>query len=114
MKKAVFKFHADCGRMGDLDGVFISTKEKVDKLIESEIQVYFGEVLGKHSEIFGAIEEDEISFVSDNAEAVRIIEEHNLTSGFNPFEYTSTNFKLDGFNLDDMLVDEIIDILLKE
>lgn len=114
MKKAIYKFHADCGRMGELEGVLISTKEKVEKLIESKIEVYFGEVLGKHSEIYGAIEKDDMTFVSDNEEAVRVVEEHNLTSGFNPFHYTSINFELDGENLDDMDVDEIIDKLLEK
>jgi len=114
MKKAIYKFNADCGGMGELEGVLISTKERVDKLIESKIEVYFGEVLGKHSEIYGAIEKDEIIFVSDNEEAVRVVEEHSLTSGINPFDYTSINFEIEGEDLDDMGVDEIIDKLLQK
>lgn len=113
MKKAIYKFHTDCGRMGELDGILISTKEKVDKLIESKIEVYFGEVLGKHSEIYGVIEKDDMIFVSDNKETVRVVEEHELTSGFDPFCYTSINFELEGEDLDDMYVDEIIDKLLQ-
>ena len=114
MKKAIYKFNADCGRMGELEGVLISTKERVDKLIESKIEVYFGEVLGKHSEICGTIEKDEMIFVSDNEEAVRVVEEHSLTSGFSPFHYTSINFELEGEDLDDMDSDEIIDKLLQK
>lgn len=87
MKKAVFKLHVDCGRMGELEGLFISTKEKVDKLIESEIEIYFGEVLGKHSEIYVALEEKDVSFVSDSPEVVNITEQHRLQNGFNPFDY---------------------------
>ena len=113
MKKAVYKFHADCGRMGELEGVFISTKQKVDKLIESKIEVYFGEVLGKHSEIYGAIEKEDITFVSDNENVVKVIEENGLTSGFNPFWYEAINFKLNGEPTDGMEVDEIIDELIK-
>ena len=115
-KKAIYKFYADCGRMGILEGVLISTKEKVDMLIESEIEVYFGEVLGKHSEVFGKIEKEELTFVSDNEEAVRVLEEHDLTSGFNPFHYTSTNFSLSGKDDEDfenMIVDKIIELLIK-
>lgn len=113
MKKAIYKFTGDCGRMGTLEGVLISTKERVDKLIESEISVYFGEVLGKHSEICGRIEKDEMVFVSDNEETIKVVEEHVLTSGFNPFNYTSVGFDIEGEDLDDMTVDEIIDKLLK-
>ena len=117
MKKAIFKLYVECGRMGTLEGVFISTKEKVDKLIESKIEVYFGEVLGKHSEIYGSIEKDDIIFISDNKEAVDIIEKYNLCSGYDPFAYTSTNFSLDDIecsDIYDMTIDEIIDVLLKK
>ena len=112
MKKAVFKFHAVCGRMGQLDGVLISTQEKVDKLIESKIVVYFGDVLGKHSEIRGEIERKDITMITDNEEVVRIVEKYELTSGFNPFEYTAIDFEMDGCDVD-MEVGEIIDKLLE-
>ncbi len=113
MKKAIYKFYFDCGRQGELEGVLISTKERVDKLIESKITVYFGEVLGKHSEVYGPIDEGDMTFISDNEEAVRVVEENNLTSGYNPFGYTSINFELDGEeDIHDMTVHEIIDKLL--
>lgn len=114
MKKAIFKFNVDCGRQGQLDGVFISTKEKVKKLHESKIDVYFGEVLGKHSEIFGEIEEHEITFISDNEEAVKVVEEHNLTSGHNPFNYTPLGYELDGEDMGEYTIDEVIEKLLKK
>lgn len=86
--KAVYKLHFDCGRMGQLDGLFIAEKEKVKELIDSGREVYFGEVLGKHSEIMGPIEEpDDITLVSEDEEVIRVIEENNLENGFNPFDY---------------------------
>jgi len=122
MKKAIFKFYTDYGRMGHLEGILISTQEKVDKLVESGIEVYFGEVLGKHSEIYGSIDKEDIKFVSDNEEAVRVVEENDLTSGLNPFHYTFVNFELEEAglqgvdleedDLDDMSVNEMIEILL--
>lgn len=112
MKKAIYKFHSDWGRMGYLEGVLISTKDRVEKLIESKIEVYFGEVFGKHSEVYGIIRKDNMTFISDNEEAVRVIEEYGLTSGINPFQYTSINFEMEGEDLDDMIIDEIIDKLL--
>lgn len=113
MKKALYKFYADCGRMGQLEGIFISTQEKVDKLIKSKIEVYFGEVLGKHSEIFGNIEKKEIEFITDIPKVIEIVERFDLTTGYNPFNYTSINFELEGENLDNMTIDEIIEKIIK-
>lgn len=87
MKKAIFRLHIDCGRQGDLEGVFISTQAMVDKLIESKTEVYWGEVLGKHSEVYGAVEKDEIEFLTDNEEAIKVIEDYGLETGYNPFDY---------------------------
>ncbi len=115
MGKAVFKFNFDCGRQGELEGVFISTQEKVDILMEKEIEVYFGEVLGKHSEIYGTIDKGEIEFISDNEEVVNIIEEYGLTSGYNPFNYTSIHYEIEGEeDITDMSIDKIVEILLEK
>lgn len=64
MTEAIFKFRWYFGRMGRLDGLFISNKEQVKDLIGKELD--FGEVLGKHSEVCGNIEADEIEFISDD------------------------------------------------
>ncbi|WP_281322168.1 hypothetical protein [Flavobacterium aestivum] len=115
MKKAIYKFSANYGRSGDLEGIFIAAKQEVDKLISSKIEVYFGEVLGKHSEIYRAIEKKEIKLVTDDAEAIKIVAKYNLTSGHNPFNYRSINFETTSFDLDDdMTVGEIIHKLLKQ
>jgi hypothetical protein len=92
---------------------FIATKEQVAKLISSKIEVYFGEVLGKHSEIYGAIEKKDIKLLTDDIKAVEIVEKYNLTNGYNPFDYTSVNFEMEGVDLDDMTVCEIIDKILE-
>lgn len=73
--------------MGDLNGVFVAKKEDVKNLIESKIEIYFGEVLGKHSEIYGAIEESDLTMTSDNPETVSMFEANKLSSGFDPFCY---------------------------
>ena len=113
MKKGIYRFNFSCGRQGDLTGVFISTQERVDKLIETGIEVYFGEVLGKHSEIYGSIEKEEIEFITDDEKSVSVIETHGLTTGYNPFGYTSIHFELEGEEyIDDLTVGEIIDILI--
>lgn len=84
----LYSFHWDCGRNGDVDGLFIQEEEKVKGIIGEEI--YFGEILGKHSEIYGTIEENEIvkidvpKFVVD--ELKKAIK-GNTISGYNPFDY---------------------------
>lgn len=113
MKKSIYKFSTDCGRSGSLEGVFTATKKQVDKLISSKIEVYFGEVLGKHSEVYGVIEKKDIKLVTDDTAAVEIFEKYNFASGHNPFDYRSVNFELAGVDLDDMSVRKIIDKLLK-
>ena len=87
MKKAIYKFYQDHGRMGRLEGIFVANPQKVKQLIDSEEDVYFGEVLGKHSEIYGPISEDEIKMVSDDPALVELFEAHDLSSGFCPFDY---------------------------
>lgn len=122
MEKAVYKLNAECGRMGDLEGLFIAPKEHVKVLIEKQIEVYFGEVLGKHSEIYGKIEEDEIEFVSDEQAVIDVIEKHSLANGFNPFEYTTINFDFeeneivveDGDCEEDLTVGEIVEQLVSK
>lgn len=107
--KAIYKLHFDCGRQGELTGLFIAEKEKVEKLIESGIEVSFGEVLGKHSDVCGPIEESDITLVSDNTDLLIMFIMYNLETGYNPFEYES--YSLEGY--EGMLVEEIIDKLLE-
>ena len=117
MKKGVYKLEASYGRMGDLSGIFIATDSDVKKLISSKIKVYFGEVLGKHSEVYGAMDEGDIVLLTDSKDAVKLVEKHGLSNGLNPFEYTSINFDEDtievpeGDCIDDMTIGEIIDLM---
>jgi hypothetical protein len=83
--KGIYRFKCDCGRMGELSGIFVADSADVEKLIGSN--AYFGEVLGKHSEIEGEIEENEIELVTDNANCVEMFEFFSLATGYNPFEY---------------------------
>ena len=85
--KAVFKMDCKCGRMGNLQGVFVAEREDVAILIDNGLRVYFGEVLGKHSDICGAIDKDEIKEVSEDPKVVSLVEEYGLSNGYNPFHY---------------------------
>lgn len=85
MTLGVYKFEWDCGRMGGLDGIFVADSEDVKNAIGR--RVYFGEVLGKHSEIYGTIEEDEICLLTEDPEAVKIFEHYKFKTGYNPLFY---------------------------
>lgn len=111
-EKAVYKLNVSCGRQGDLTGLFIAKKNHVKLLLENKLEVYFGEVLGKHSEIYGKIEEKEIVFVSDSKDVIDVIETHQLENGFNPFDYTAINTEREDF--EDLTILEIVEILEKE
>ncbi len=87
MQNNLYRFYWDFRRWGQVEGLFISTQEQVDKLLGKEI--YFGEILGKHSDVSGTIKEGDITLVSSDQDKVNwLLELLGCTvSGYNPFEY---------------------------
>jgi hypothetical protein len=83
--KALYKMYIDCGRMGELESVFIAEKNEIEALIGKE--VYFGEVLGKHSDIYGELEEHEITLITDDVKVIEIVDKYGLETGLNPLDY---------------------------
>ena len=86
-ERFLWRFNWDCGRQGELEGLFVATEQEVKELTGKE--VYFGEVLGKHSEIYGEIEEGDFEKIDLDAETVAKVEKilSDTWSGFNPLEY---------------------------
>lgn len=85
----LYRFYWDCGRMGSVEGLFISTDDEVKLAIGK--YVYLGEVLGKHSEVCGTLDAEDIDVISDDQEKItwlRSIFGDNV-SGFNPLDYTN-------------------------
>lgn len=86
--KKLFKFSCYLGSMGELDGLFIASQSQVDEIIGKEI--YFGEVLGKHSDISVEIEKNDIEEISDDQDLIiqlfRLFESTTLC-GHNPISY---------------------------
>lgn len=87
MSKAIYRMDFDCHRMGSLQGIFVADKEDVELLKSSKTEVYFGEVLGKHSEVYGHIDEGKVEMVTDDPMAIEIFEKFKLQTGYNPFTY---------------------------
>jgi len=86
--KKLYKLNWVCGNMGCLEGLFIADESDLDKLIGEEI--YFGEVLGKHSNICGFLEESDVTEKSDDQDLIAKLEEifpEKTLSGYNPFDY---------------------------
>lgn len=93
----LWSFHWDCGRAGDLEGVFKATKDDVKRLVGYD--VYFGEVLGKHSEVYGRIEERDIKLLSDDPIEVINAKE----SGYDPLEFIDDiDYFIDGLTVEQL------------
>lgn len=85
MALGIYEFYWDCGRSGDLEGLFIADSDDVAKAIGKNI--YFGEVLGKHSEVEGILEAGDITLKTDDQEFIAKVIEifgENFGSGFDP------------------------------
>jgi hypothetical protein len=83
--KAIYRFFWDCGRQGNLHGVFVAYKDALEYAVGKEL--YFGEVLGKHSEVYGTFEASDLELVSDDVKDVEVFERLNLATGYNPLDY---------------------------
>lgn len=83
----IYRMDIDFGRQGRLEGVFYASKKAVEQLINEKRNIYFGEVLGKHSEVCGSLESTDITLVSDNPKVIEIFNKYNFSSGHNPFWY---------------------------
>lgn len=88
--RVIVQFYWDCGRMGEVEGIFTCEKEHLEKAYGKE--VYFGEILGKHSEISGELNAEDITILTDDQDFIRKFEEilgAGTVSGYNPLEYIS-------------------------
>lgn len=88
-EKHLYSFECDCGRMGALYGLFIATETEVSEAIGKH--AYFGEVLGKHSEIYGTLDEEYITKIEVSPATLAELEEKfgDTISGYNPLVYIS-------------------------
>lgn len=86
--KGIYEFYWDCGRQGCVNGLFIADKSYVESCIGKS--VYFGEILGKHSDIYGTLDEADLESKTDDQEFINKFIEimgDGTISGYNPLEY---------------------------
>lgn len=68
MTKILVHFYESCGRMGDIECLFVTTQEQLDKAKGFDIML--GEVLGKHSEVSVTMDDDNTRVVSADQEFI--------------------------------------------
>jgi hypothetical protein len=85
--KNLYSFNQAFGRMGHIEGTFRATPEEVLTVIGKT--AYFGEVLGKHSEIYCDLNTDNIKLVTKDEEFLGLADKLGiqLDTGFNPLQY---------------------------
>jgi len=85
--KKLYVFYWDCGRSGSVEGIFIAEEKDVKNAIGKN--VYFGEILGKHSEVYGILEEKDFKKIKVSDITIKELEEviGDTISGYNPLAY---------------------------
>lgn len=106
-------------RGGDIEGIFIADKRHIEYMVEHELYVHFGEILGKHSDVSVRVCDNEIKMLSDEPEVLDFFEKYDFSSGYNPLFTTFDPFETDEFDEPDngiewsgCVVDEWIDYKL--
>lgn len=86
--KVLVSFKWDCGRMGDVTGLFVCDNTVLEEAYGRD--VYFGEILGKHSEIYGTLDRKDITLKSDDQAFIEKLVDvvgSDTISGHNPLGY---------------------------
>lgn len=85
----LWSWEHDFGRMGELESKFIATEAEIQAAYGKT--AYFGEVLGKHSDISCIIRSEDFTLVSKDLELIKKLSEliGVTISGYNPLEYIS-------------------------
>lgn len=87
-QQVLAKFFWNFRRSGDVEGVFICTKQQIADAVGKD--VYFGEILGKHSEVYGTLDEGDIEILSGDPKVIEVllgVFPDGKISGYNPLNY---------------------------
>jgi hypothetical protein len=69
--KILVEFGLDCGRAGSVTGLFVTTVR--DLVLSIGKEAYFGEILGKHSEVYCTLTWDHYRIISASAKDIETI-----------------------------------------
>lgn len=83
--KHIYRFNLDCGRMGEITSILVSTPAQIEAIAGKHVN--FGEVLGKHSEIYFDVSPTQFTAVTSDELAVEMFEKFGLWTGLDPFAY---------------------------
>lgn len=89
----LYRYKLNCGRMGDVESLFVSTKEEIEKSLGKNI--CFGEILGKHSDINDNLSLNNLTIVSEDQDFINKLVEilgSKTISGNNPLNYMDEEF----------------------
>lgn len=71
---------------GDIEGLFISTKEELEASYGETCK--FGEVLGKHSEVSDELSKDSYKILTDKPEEIEMFQRViGIDFGYNPLDF---------------------------
>lgn len=83
--EVVWRFEWYLGRNGTVESEFVATRKEIEAVLGQS--VYFGEILGKHSEVRGTLEASEFKMISDDVAFAQKFKELIGTTGYCPFDY---------------------------
>lgn len=83
----IYRFETDYGRCGTLSGIFTASEEDIQRIHSNTI--YFGECLGKHSEVCFDPGEllDCVSLITDDPEVIAMFQKNAMWTGYDLTDY---------------------------
>lgn len=86
--KVLYEYKADYGRMGTIEGLFVAHDYEINEALGKTI--YFGEILGKHSDISLDLILDDLTIKSSDEDFINKLVEiigSDYISGYCPLDY---------------------------
>lgn len=84
--QAIYGFYWDCGGQGYVEGYFVADSTEIAKALGEGVNL--GEVLGKHSDIYGELEDADLKMVSKDENDIEVFQRLFPDGmGYNPLDY---------------------------
>lgn len=82
-REKLYRFHWDCGRNGDISSTLLLTEREIESHVGQS--VCFGEVLGKHSNVAGPFDREDLTLLTDDQDFIAKAKTYGLVPrGLNP------------------------------